>query len=156
MLKPLSRGETCNQTSAYSESTAVIQFWLLLSVPLVGFNPNNLPLEQIMPKLSIIVDFYCLNNSSLICPLNCSSKVKGSVSSSSLLSGISRRSCKSSSLRPRACSLVNFFTSPSALTIVNTWFCLSVFHSCIFKRDGFLGRFLFVEEFGEVGLFMTV
>ncbi|KAJ0615888.1 hypothetical protein HanIR_Chr02g0084351 [Helianthus annuus] len=41
MLKPLSRGETCNQTSAYSESTAVNQFWLSLSVPLVGFNPNS-------------------------------------------------------------------------------------------------------------------
>ncbi|KAJ0434635.1 hypothetical protein HanIR_Chr17g0883931 [Helianthus annuus] len=41
MLKPLPRGETCDQTSAYSGSTALIQFWLLLSVPLAGFNPNS-------------------------------------------------------------------------------------------------------------------
>ncbi|MFS7911647.1 hypothetical protein Hanom_Chr02g00120571 [Helianthus anomalus] len=41
MLKPLSREETCMQTSAYFGSTALIQFWLLLSVPLTGFNPNT-------------------------------------------------------------------------------------------------------------------
>ncbi|MFS7981353.1 hypothetical protein Hanom_Chr10g00949941 [Helianthus anomalus] len=41
MLKSPSRGETCNQTSAYSGSTVLIRFWLSLSVPLVGFNPNS-------------------------------------------------------------------------------------------------------------------
>ena len=155
MLKPISRGETCNQTSAYSGSTALIQFWLSLSVPLVGFCPNNLPLEQIMPKLSIIVDLYCLISSSLICPLSCNSKVKASVSSSSLLSERSRRSCKSSRLRPRACSLDIFFTSPPDLSKVNTQVCLSVSHFCIFEPGGFLGRCLFAEVFGEAGLFIT-
>ncbi|KAJ0432332.1 hypothetical protein HanIR_Chr17g0858031 [Helianthus annuus] len=108
-----------------------------------------------MPKLFIILDLYCLINSSLICPLSCNSKSKASVSFSSLHSGRSSRSCKSSTLRPSACSLEIFFTSPLDLITVSTWVCLSVFHFGTFESGGFLGRFLLDEECGDAGLVMT-
>ncbi|KAJ0467571.1 hypothetical protein HanIR_Chr14g0686771 [Helianthus annuus] len=127
----------------------------LINCSSVGFNPNNLPLKQMIPKPFIIVDLYCLINNSLTCPLNCNSKSNQSVSSSSLHSVRSRRSCRSSTPWPSACSLEICFTSPLDLIKVNTWVCLSEFHFSIFESSGFLGRGFIDDEFGDSGLVMT-